>query len=500
MAEYLLEMRNIVKMFPSVRVLNQVNLMLKKGEVLALMGENGAGKSTLMKILMGIYTADEGEIFLEGKSVDFHTPREAMQAGIAMVYQELNPILDMSVYENIFAGRERKKYGFVDKKAMQQEATELLQRLEIPVSSTTLMRELSVAQMQLVEIAKALSMNSRIIVMDEPTSAITETEAELLFRQIQRLKQEGIGIIYISHRMDEIFRISDSIVVLRDGQASGYGSTAQMTEQQLIQWMVGREITEIFPKKEHPKGDCVLEVEHLVRGRQVQDISFAVHSGEVLGFAGLVGAGRSEVMETIFGITPAQQGVIKLHGKTVNIRNTRQAIVNKIAFVTEDRKQTGLNLIGTITENTTIVTIEKFARTGFLNKKREEEVTLNYMKSLRTKANGPKQLVQTLSGGNQQKVVLAKWLLAKADVIIMDEPTRGIDIGAKSDIYALIDELAEQGKAVIVISSEMTELMGVSDRIVVMCEGHLTGELLRNDFSQEKIMAYASAVGGRVYE
>lgn len=499
--EYVLELKNIYKSFPGVKVLEDVTLQVRPGEVHALMGENGAGKSTLMKILMGIYKADQGSIFLEGKETVIHGPKDAMSKGISMIHQELNTVLDMEVAENVFVGRELLKKGMeklkiVDIARMREETGRYFREMNIDIDPRAKMRTLSVAEMQLVEIVKAISLNSKIIVMDEPTSAITEKEAAVLFAQIERLKKQGVAIIYISHKMDEIFRISDTITVLRDGQWIGTKPAKELDNDMLIKMMVGRELTDIYPKDPVEIGDVILEVKNLSRGKKVQDASFSLRKGEVLGIAGLVGAGRSELVETIFGLYPKTGGQIFLHGKEVHIKNSADAIKNKMALITEDRKQTGLNLIVSVKENIASVSIGKLSTHGIVNDKKINEVSEKYIKELKIKTPDGNAIVGNLSGGNQQKVVLAKWLLDEPDIIIFDEPTRGIDIGAKRDIYLLINNLAKEGKAVIVISSEMAEVMGICDRILVMAEGRINGEVRREEFSQEVIMGYASNITG----
>ena len=465
--EYVLELKNIYKSFPGVKVLEDVTLQVRPGEVHALMGENGAGKSTLMKILMGIYKADQGSIFLEGKETAMHGPKDAMSKGISMIHQELNTVLDMEVAENVFVGRELLKKGMeklkiVDIARMREETGRYFREMNIDIDPRAKMRTLSVAEMQLVEIVKAISLNSKIIVMDEPTSAITEKEAAVLFTQIERLKKQGVAIIYISHKMDEIFRISDTITVLRDGQWIGTKPAKELDNDMLIKMMVGRELTDIYPKDPVEIGDVILEVKNLSRGKKVRDASFSLRKGEVLGIAGLVGAGRSELVETIFGLYPKTGGQIFLHGKEVHIKSAADAIKNKMALITEDRKQTGLNLIVSVKENIASVSIGKLSNHGIVNDKKINEVSEKYIRELKIKTPDGNAIVGNLSGGNQQKVVLAKWLLDEPDIIIFDEPTRGIDIGAKRDIYLLINNLAKEGKAVIVISSEMAEVMGIS--------------------------------------
>lgn len=494
--EYILDMQNISKTFPGVKALDNVQLQVRPGEVHALMGENGAGKSTLMKILMGIYTMDEGgSITFNGQPYKVHNPKEAMDTGIAMIHQELNPILDMTVYENIFVGREIRKNGLVDKKAEIEEAKKLIAECGLHVSPTEILRHLTVAQCQLIEIIKAISVNAKVIIMDEPTAAITDREVELLFGHIRRLKEKGVSIIYISHRMDEIFAICDSITVYRDGTFIGRGETSELDEAALIRMMVGREITDVFPKLEAKIGETLLEANHITRedGR-VKDVSINVRRGEILGIGGLVGAGRSELVEGIFGMHRLSCGEIIVKGKKVTVHAPKDIIKEGVALVTEDRKVTGLNLTGSVNDNISMVAIRKTLVNGLYSKVKARKLSKEYIDMLKIKTPSGDQIVGNLSGGNQQKVVISKWLLNDPDVIIMDEPTRGIDVGAKRDIYLLIGSLVQQGKAVIIISSEIPELMGVCDRIVVMAEGHLSGELSREEFSQESIMRLASDI------
>lgn len=495
MSEYILEMKNISKTFPGVKALNNVQLKVKPGEVHALMGENGAGKSTLMKILMGIYTKDpEGEILFDGKPYVVSNPKEAMERGVAMIHQELNPILDLPVYENIFVGREIKKHGLVDKRAMAKEAKKLIDEYGLHISPNETLRNLTVAQCQLIEIIKAVSVNAKVIVMDEPTAAITEREVETLFEHINKLKNQGVAIIYISHRMDEIFRICDTISVFRDGQFIGAGAAKDLTENELIKMMVGREITDQFPKLESKIGDVIFEAKNIVLNKKVKNVSISVRAGEIFGIAGLVGAGRSELVESIFGVRKMDSGEIYIKGKKVHVRQPSDIIKNGVALVTEDRKVTGLNLVGTVGENISMVAIKKMLSNGLYSKAKAIKASNEYIKKLKIKTPSGNEIVGNLSGGNQQKVVIAKWLLNEPDIIIMDEPTRGIDVGAKRDIYVLMGELVQQGKAVIMISGEIPELMGVCDRIGVMAEGTLSGELSREEFSQERIMELASKI------
>ncbi|MGI6152586.1 MAG: sugar ABC transporter ATP-binding protein, partial [Christensenellaceae bacterium] len=499
--EYVVEMKNIVKKFSGIAVLDDVQFNLKPGEVHALMGENGAGKSTLMKILTGIYSKDEGEVFLEGQKVEFTSPMQSIRSGISMIHQELNPILDLSVAENIFVGREKRKnklgaLSVVDKKSMITEARELMQQLDIHVDPRTIMRSLTVAQFQLIEIVKAISMNAKVVIMDEPTSAIAENEVEILFEQIRRLRDNGVGIIYISHKMDEIFRIADRITVLRDGKYIGCETSETLDKDKLISMMVGRDISDIYPKEKVPIGNVVMEVKDLTQEGKFEDISFELHSGEILGVAGLVGAGRTELVECIFGITKADSGTVFINGQNVHIKHPKDAIKHKIALITEDRKFTGLNLEGSVRDNVSIVSISDFAQNGIVNRKKELAVVDDYIDKMRIKTFSKDTLVKSLSGGNQQKVVVAKWLVTEPDIIIMDEPTRGIDVGAKRDIYLLMGEMVKQGKAVIMISSEMPEVMGMSDRIMVLSGGQLAGFVGREEFDQETILRLAAKFGG----
>lgn len=496
MSEYRLEMRDVVKTFPGVKALDHAQLKLRPGTVHALMGENGAGKSTLMKILMGIYTPDEGSMKMHGRPMVNKGPKDAMQHGISMIHQELNPVMDMMVFENVFMGREpRTPMRRVDKRRMIAETRRLLADLNIAIDALAYMRDLSVAQCQLIEIVKAISVGAKVIIMDEPTSAITDREVDTLFEQIARLRQQGVAMIYISHKMDEIFRICDRITVLRDGQFIGCDEARNLGQQTLIRMMVGRDITDVFPKADAEIGEVILEAKDIQLGRKVRDVSFQLRRGEVLGIAGLVGAGRSELVETIFGIRHKTGGQIFKNGRELRITHPRHAIRNGIALITEDRKTTGLDLIASVQDNITMASLGRVSRGGLLHKNQEKKAARRYIQALRVKAPDEKVLAGNLSGGNQQKVVIAKWLMTEPDVIILDEPTRGIDVGAKRDIYLLIGEFVKQGKAVIMISSEIPEIMGLSDRVLVMAGGRLTGELTREEFSQERIMTYAAQFG-----
>ena len=497
MAEYILELNHITKSFSRVTVLNDVTLKIKPGEVHALVGENGAGKSTLMKIIMGIYSQDSGEILVDGKNVHIKNPKEAISYGISMIHQELNPIKDMEVAENVFVGREIRKWklgglSLVNLKEQRRVTEELFNNLGISINPKSLMRNLSVAQIQLVEIVKSISLSSKVVIMDEPTSAITEKEVKTLFEQIDRLRKQNVAIIYISHKMDEIFKIADRISVLRDGNYIGTFPANEIDNDKLIKMMVGREIKEFIPKTVAPIGEVVLEVNNLCRGKHFQNVSFKLHKGEILGIAGLVGAGRSELAECIFGITRPSSGEVIIRNKQTNIRHPKDAIRNRVALITEDRKFTGLNLKSTVKTNITIVGLDELSRLGVINESKERHVADKFIDQLKIKTNSRNTMISSLSGGNQQKVVLSKWLQTTPDIIIMDEPTRGIDVGAKRDIYLLMGELVKAGKALIMISSEIPEIMGLSDRILVLAAGRLTGEINRPDFTQESIMRFAS--------
>jgi inositol transport system ATP-binding protein len=486
-----LRMENISKSFYGIPALNSVRLEAAKGEVHALMGENGAGKSTLMKILSGIYRKDEGRIYLDGKPVDIRSAKEALQLGIAMIHQELNPVRAMTVSENIYLGKEPcyRFMGVVNQKKQREQTLSLFSEMDISINADAALGDLSVAEIQMVEIAKAMSYDSRIIIMDEPTSAITGKEVAKLFEIILNLKSKGVAIIYISHKMDEIFRIADSITVLRDGRYIETRPSKEFDQNTLVRLMVGRTISELFPKVNSEKGQVTLEVESLTQSGKFQDISFKARKGEVLGFAGLMGAGRSEIMETIFGLQRADTGRIKINGKNVHIQTPADAIRYGIALITDDRQLKGLNLKMSVKDNITLVSLKNITRFNqLLLLDKENRIADEEIKKLRIKAHNKNQAVSTLSGGNQQKVVLAKWLLNNPDIIILDEPTQGIDIGAKAEIYKIISRLAEEGKTIIIVSSELLEIMGMCDRVIVLYHGRISAEFERNDFNQERII------------
>lgn len=494
MSDVILTMKGIDKSFPGVHALDHVDLEVRKGEVHALMGENGAGKSTLMKVLTGIYTKDSGTITYEGKEVEFHNTREAQDAGIVIVHQELNMLGHLTVAQNIFIGREFKKGIRIDDKRMNEEAKKLFDKLNIHIDPSETMGNLTVGKQQMCEIAKAISHDAKIIVFDEPSAALTESEIEELFKIIKDLRRQQLGIVYISHRMDEIKVITDRVTVMRDGSYVGTLITKECTKDDIINMMVGRVIYEDPKTVSNVKKDApvVLKVEHLNAGRMVQDVSFELRKGEILGFSGLMGAGRTETARAIFGADPKTGGTIYVNGKQVAIHTPQDAVKCGIGYLSEDRKRYGIVVQKSVAENSTMAALDHYVKGLFIDKKAEKKVAQEYINSLATKTPGTDQLVVNLSGGNQQKVVIAKWLVRNCDILIFDEPTRGIDVGAKSEIYKLMNRLAAEGKSIIMISSEMTEILRMSDRIVVMCEGKKTGEIDISEASQELIMNMAT--------
>lgn len=494
MGDIILTMKDIDKSFPGVHALDHVNFEVRKGEVHALMGENGAGKSTLMKVLTGIYTKDSGSIVFEGKEVEFHNTREAQDAGIVIVHQELNMLGHLTVAQNIFIGREFKKGIRIDDKKMNEEAAKLFKRLHIDIDPTETMGNLTVGKQQMCEIAKAISHEAKVIIFDEPSAALTEAEIEELFKIIRDLRKQQLGIVYISHRMDEIKVITDRVTVMRDGTYVGTLITNDCTKDDIINMMVGRVIYE-DPKTESSvpaDAPVVLKVENLNAGRMVQDVSFELRKGEILGFSGLMGAGRTETARAIFGADPKTGGNIYINGQKVEINSPQDAVKCGIGYLSEDRKRFGIVVQKSVAENSTMAALENFVKGLFIDKKSENKIAQDYVESLATKTPGVDQLVVNLSGGNQQKVVIAKWLIRNCDILIFDEPTRGIDVGAKNEIYKLMNRLAEEGKSIIMISSEMTEILRMSDRIIVMCEGKKTGEIDISEASQEIIMNMAT--------
>ena len=494
MGEVILTMKGIDKSFPGVHALDHVDLEVRKGEVLALMGENGAGKSTLMKVLTGIYKKDEGTITYEGKEVEFENPRAAQAAGIVIVHQELNMMNHLTVAQNIFIGREIMKGGLIDDAKMNEEAKKLFDKLNIDIDPTEKMGNLTVGKQQMCEIAKAISHDAKVIIFDEPSAALTESEIEELFKIIRDLRDKGVGMVYISHRMDEIKVITDRVTVMRDGTYVGTIITKDSTKDDIINMMVGRVIYEDPKTQSSVPADApvVLKVEHLNAGKMVQDVSFELHKGEILGFSGLMGAGRTETARALFGADPKTSGDIYINGEKVTINSPQDAVKCGIGYLSEDRKRYGCVVQKTVAENTTMATMEQFMSGLFINEKKEKEVAEKYVEALATKTPNVEQLVVNLSGGNQQKVVIAKWLTRDCQILIFDEPTRGIDVGAKNEIYKLMNKLAAEGKSIIMISSEMTEILRMSDRVVVMCEGKKTGEIDIAEATQENIMNLAT--------
>ncbi|WP_067706953.1 sugar ABC transporter ATP-binding protein [Erwinia sp. ErVv1] len=493
MSAYALEAEGISKFFPGVRALDNVSLRVKPGSVHALMGENGAGKSTLMKCLIGIYRPDNGIIRVKGEPVQFNDTLDALRSGISMIHQELNLVPHMTVAENIWLGREPMKYGFVNHRQLNKLTCDLLSKLNIRLTPEKMVGDLSIASQQMVEIARAVSWNADVVIMDEPTSALTETEVSHLFTIIRDLRAQGKAIIYISHKMDEIFSITDEVSVFRDGAWVGSDTTASYSRQSLITQMVGRELTQLFPKFNNDIGQDVLTVRNLQRKGVFQEISFSVRRGEILGVAGLVGAGRSEVMESLFGMTHIDGGEILIDGVPVTIDSPSTAIDKGLAFLTEDRKKSGLFLVLSVMENMSIVNMPEYSSWGgFVSHMQMAKDCMEQIRRLNIKTPTMDQIINNLSGGNQQKVLIARWLLAQPKVLILDEPTRGIDVGAKAEIYRLISELANRGVAIVMVSSELPEILGMSDRVMVMHAGRITGILSKEDADQETILSLAS--------
>ena len=493
MSQYILELCNITKIFPGVKALDGVNFQLKAGEIHALMGENGAGKSTFIKVITGVHHAENGTMFLDGKKVEFKSPLDAQRAGIAAIYQHVTSYPHLSVAENIFMGHESVKGGMIQWNEMHKRADALLKRLNAEFSSQALMSSLSVAQQQMVEIAKALSMDARIIIMDEPTAALTRSESEELYRISEKLRDDGKSIIFISHRLEDMYRLASRVTVFRDANYIGTYNVADITPSELIKAMVGREIKELFPKPDVEIGEEVLSVEHLSRAGYFRDVSFSVCAGEIVGFTGLVGAGRTEVMQTLFGIERYDSGRILFQGKEIHIRRPQDAMRRGIGLLTEDRQECGLILDWGIGANITLPELRKYTKRHVTNIKVENTAAKQLAESVDVKAVTIFDKASSLSGGNQQKVVVAKALGSDLKLLIMDEPTKGVDVGAKAAIYEIMGELAKQGLAIIMISSEMPEILGMSDRVYVMCDGRITGELSRGVASQEVILELAMA-------
>ena len=493
----LLQMINVSKAFPGVKALEDVKLEAYSGEVLALLGENGAGKSTLMKILSGVYNKDAGSIIIQGSEVDIKGIKDAEQHGIAIIHQELSLLPNLSVWENIFLGNE----GFngisrrINKKQLKEKSESLLKDIGFSVDVDTLIKDLNVGEKQLIEIAKALSKNSKLIIMDEPTTALTDVETDNLFKVINKLKSENMGIVYISHRINEIFQICDRVTVLRDGKYIGEVKTKDITKDDLISMMVGRKLEEQFPYRKAPLGKTILKVENLSYDEKVCNISFEAKSGEILGISGLMGSGRTEMAKTIFGEYKKSSGKITIDGEDVNINSPKDAIRHGICYLSEDRKNEGLILGMSVGSNMTLANLQKFENGAKrINKVEEGKVVQEYIKKLSIKTPSAEQLIKNLSGGNQQKVILAKWIMLAPKVLIIDEPTRGIDVGAKKEIYEVLNELKAMGKSIIMISSDMPEILGICDRVLVMHEGEISGELSREEASQEAIMKYAVGI------
>ncbi len=488
----LLTMKNINKSFPGVRALDAVNFELKSGEVHALLGENGAGKSTLIKVLGGIYIADEGEIFIEQTKVEIDGVKAAQENGIAIIHQELVLVPHMTVAENIFLGREPRKGGFVDRAKMNVEAQTLLDAYDMHVEADTLVADLTIAKQQMVEIVKAISYNSKILVMDEPTSSISDKEVNFLFETMRTLTAKGVGIIYISHKMSELEEICDRVTVMRDGSCVGTEVVQNTTKDKLIAMMVGRELTSYYTRDYLPPGEIVLKCENIADGKMAKGASFELHKGEIIGFAGLVGAGRSEVMKCIFGLTKDATGDIYIDGKKVEIHSPVEAMKMGIALVPEDRKKEGLYKVQSVKYNATIEVLARFIKGIFVNGREEEQITQHYIDMMSTKTPTQDTKIGNLSGGNQQKVMIGRWLATAPKILIMDEPTRGVDVGAKSEIYAIMNQLVKEGVSIIMISSELPEIINMSDRVYVMYDGKVAGCLGHDEVTQEKIMQLAA--------
>jgi len=485
----ILQMSNILKTFPGVVALDNVRFELRKGEVHILLGENGAGKSTLVKILSGAYQKTAGQVLLEGQEIEINNPKHAQELGVSIIYQELNLVSHLSAGENIFLGREPiRALGVIDFKKLYNSAQKILNDLGVNINAHSLVKDLGVAQQQMVEVAKALSLDAKVVIMDEPTSALTEQEIKELFAAIRKLKEKSVSIIYISHRLEELFEIGDRVTVLRDGKYIGTHSISQTSNQDLIKMMVNRELKEQFPKQKAGKGEEILRIEGLNREDKLRDINFALSKGEVLGIAGLMGSGRTELARAIFGVDKIDSGKIYIKGQLQNIKSPRNSINLGVGFLTEDRKTQGLVLNLSLKENICLPSVERFSKLSFVNANRENKAAARYVKELHIKTTGLNQKVMFLSGGNQQKVVMSKWLCSLADILIFDEPTRGIDVASKVEIYNLMNTLTANGAAIIMISSELPEILGMSDRILVMHQGRIAGEFLAEEATQEKIL------------
>ena len=488
-----IEMRGIDKSFGGNAVLKNAGFLLDDGEVHALMGENGAGKSTLMKILTGVYTKDAGQVIVDGKEVSYNNPQEAEKAGRVFIHQELNVLFDLTVEENMFLGKEIKKvFGICDRKAMRKRVQEILDMLGVDIDPTQRMDELSIGQQQMIEIAKALMLDAKVLIMYEPTAALTQSETEVLFKVVNSLRQKGVSIVYISHRMEEIFELCDRITILRDGTYIDTKRIADIDMNDIVKMMIGREIGERYPVRNSKIGDVAFEVKNLNCPGAFENVSFEVRAGEVLGVSGLMGAGRTEIMQAIFGNMPNVTGQLLLDGKEIKNKNPQQAIQNGIGFITEDRKVEGLMLEESIMKNISLANLGRISNGGVINKKKEQELVNKGIEELRIRCFGPQHECNNLSGGNQQKVIFAKWIYTNPKVLILDEPTRGVDIGAKKEIYNIINELAAKGVAIIMVSSELPEVLGMSDRVMVVREGEVRGILNKEEANQESIMTLAT--------
>jgi len=492
--EPVLQVKNISKSFPGVQALTDVTMDFFSGEVHALVGENGAGKSTLIKIISGVYEPTAGKVILTGKDVRFDSPREAIASGIAVIHQELSIAKDLTVAENIWLGREmRTKSGFLDRRRMNAETQKILDFMKVHLKATQIAGKLSAASQQMIEIAKVLSQNARIVIMDEPTSSLSEHEIDALFEQIRILKEKQVSVIYITHRLKELSEICDRVTVLRDGRKVATMMVADVTQAEIVTSMVGRKMGDYYHKRAHTRGKEMLRVENLTRAGVFSDVSFTAYAGEILGFSGLVGAGRTEVMESVFGVTETGAGKIFVEGEEVKFTEPKQAISKNIGFVTEDRRRTGLLLQKNIVENTSLPSLPfRQKRLGFVNRRWEKEAAGKFMEKLRIKAPGMYTILSTLSGGNQQKVILGKWMAADSKILILDEPTRGIDVNARSEFYTLMNDFVESGGAIVMISSEMPEVIGVADRVLVMREGRISGELTGEQITEHNIIKLAS--------
>jgi ribose transport system ATP-binding protein len=489
----LLEVRNLTKSFPGVRALRDVSLGLNAGEVLAVIGENGAGKSTLMKILAGVQKPDSGQILLDGQPVTIDSVKDALKLGIVLIHQELNLADNLDIGANIFLGREPRRLGFIDRKTIYAQSQALLDRVGLDVSPRTIVSALTIGRQQMVEIAKALSVNARILIMDEPTSSLTQHETEQLYKVVRDLRSRGMAIVYISHRLGEVKELADRVVVLRDGQFAGHLMRDEVSHDRMVKLMVGRDLSQFYQRTHHAPQAPALEVSGLRTPQQPRhELSFAVRAGEIVGVAGLVGAGRTEMLQTLFGVTPALSGTIKVAGRIVTPQSPREAIRAGLALVPEDRKQQGLILEMAVRENMSLPSLRRTQHAGFLNFAAEKQTAAEMIQKLNVKTPGDRQVCQYLSGGNQQKVVIGKWLAMNPKVLLLDEPTRGIDVGAKREIYKLMEQLAQGGVAILFVSSEMEEVLGMSDRTLVMHEGKLTGELQRGELSEEAVMHLAT--------